>query len=95
MTGRGIAPSVVNAGQRILFDDFKTLIAVGRGQMPGFAHVDEQSVTALYRYLGGNPISRFGFGNRRNQTTKMPEGPVVASGGAPVKPDAKTSSANV
>jgi quinoprotein glucose dehydrogenase len=89
MTGRGIAPSVVNAGQRILFDDFKTLIAVGKGQMPGFAHIDEQRVTAIYRYLGGNPNMRFGFGGRRNQTTKMPEGPVVASGGATVKPDAK------
>jgi quinoprotein glucose dehydrogenase len=52
MTGRGIAPSIINAGQRIAFDDFKTLITVGRGQMPGFVHVDEQRITALYRYLG-------------------------------------------
>src|SRR4030095_12072676 len=57
--------------------------------MPGFVHVDEQRITALYRYLGGT-ISRFGnFGNRRTEP-KMPEGPVVASGGATVKPDAKT-----
>ena len=48
MTGRGIAPSVVNAGQRITFDDFKTLITVGRGQMPGLVHVEEQKLTALY-----------------------------------------------
>jgi len=89
MAGVGIFPSIVNAGQRILFDDFKTLIAVGKGQMPGFAHIDEQRVTALYRYLGGNPNLRFGFGNRRNQALTMPEGPVVASGGAPVKPDVK------
>jgi len=89
MTGRGIAPSIVNAGQRMVFDDFKTLIAVGRGQMPGFAHIDEQSVTAVYRYLGGN-VSRFGaFGARRNTEVKMPEGPVVASGGAPVPADVK------
>jgi quinoprotein glucose dehydrogenase len=90
MTGRGIAPSVVNSGQRILFDDFKTLIAVGRGQMPGFAHVDEQSVTAIYRYLGGNPNARFGgFGGRRTTEVRMPDGPVVASGGATIKPDEK------
>jgi quinoprotein glucose dehydrogenase len=88
MTGRGIAPSVVNAGQRISFDDFKTLIAAGRGQMPGFAHIDEQSVTAIYRYLGGN-TARFGFGGRRNTEVRTPDGPVVASGGAPVKPDEK------
>jgi quinoprotein glucose dehydrogenase len=49
-------------------------------------HIDEQSVTVMFRYLGGNP-TRFGFGPRRNQPTKLPEGPVVASGGAPVKPD--------
>ncbi len=90
MTGRGIAPSVVNVGQRMLFDDFKTLIAVGKGQMPGQAHIDEQRVTALYRYLGGNPNQRFGGpGGRRTQEARMPQGPVVASGGAPVKPDEK------
>jgi len=89
MTGRGIAPSIVNAGQRVVFDDFKTLISVGKGQMPGFAHIDEQRVAAIYRYLGGNPNMRFGaFGGRR-QEPKMPDGPVVASGGAPVKADAK------
>jgi len=89
MTGRGIAPSIVNAGQRITFDDFKTLLTVGRGQMPGLVHVEEQRITAMYTYLGGT-ISRFGFGNRRTTEIKMPEGPVVASGGAVVKPDAKT-----
>ena len=93
MAGRGIAPSIVNSGQRIPFDDFKTLITVGRGQMPGLAHIDEQSITAIYRYLGGNPNQRFGFGPRRNQTNKMPDGPVVASGGAAVKPDTKTAPA--
>jgi quinoprotein glucose dehydrogenase len=40
----------------------------------------------VFRYLGGNP-TRFGFGSRRNQSTKLPEGPVVASGGALIKPD--------
>lgn len=89
MEGRGIAPGIVNSGQRILFDDFKTLLAVGRGQMPGQPHIDDQSITAMYRYLGGNPNQRFGFGPRRTSTNKMPDGPVVASGGAPVKPDTK------
>ncbi|HEU4859628.1 MAG TPA: PQQ-binding-like beta-propeller repeat protein, partial [Chitinophagaceae bacterium] len=86
LTGRGISPNIVNSGQRMSFDEFKTLITVGRGQMPGMVHIDEQSVTVMFRYLGGNP-TRFGFGPRRNQSTKLPEGPVVASGGAPVKPD--------
>jgi quinoprotein glucose dehydrogenase len=87
LMGRGIAPNIVSAGQRMSFEDFKTVLTIGRGQMPGFVHMDEQSLTAMFRYLGGNPSARFGFGPRRNQTYKMPDGPVVASGGAPVKPD--------
>ena len=90
MKGIGLYPSVVEAGQRILFDDFKTLLATGRGQMPGFPHIDEQSVTAIYRYLGGNPFRRFGFGSRGNNAETIPEGPVVGSGGANIKPDEKT-----
>ena len=88
MTGAGIAPSIVNAGQRMSIDDFKGLLASGRGQMPGFAHIQEEQVTAIYQFLGGNMAMRGGFG-RRNNSSKMPEGPVVASGGAPIRPDAK------
>ncbi|OLY94385.1 quinoprotein glucose dehydrogenase [Cnuella takakiae] len=86
LTGRGIAPNIVTAGQRMTLDEFKTLLTVGRGQMPGFAHVDDQSAAAIFRYLGGNPAVRF-MGPRRDQSNKMPAGPVVASGGAPVSPD--------
>lgn len=83
----GVGPSLINAGQRIFFDEFKSTVIGGRGQMPGFTHVDEQSITALYKYLGGNP-SRFNFGRRIDTTTKI-EGPVAASGGARIKPDSK------
>ena len=83
----GVGPAVINSGQRIFYDEFKSIILNGVGQMPGFVHIDEASLTALYKYLGGNPF-RPGFG-RRIDTTKRPEGPVVASGGAKIKPDAK------
>ena len=89
LTGRGITPSIVSSGQRMSLEEFKTLLAVGRGQMPGFPHIDDQRMIAVHRYLGGNPVTRPGFGSRRNQTNRMPEEPVVASGGAPVKPDEK------
>jgi quinoprotein glucose dehydrogenase len=93
MQGNGIAPDINNAGQRVTFDDFKTLLAAGKGQMPGFAHIEESRVAAIYRYLGGNPNQRFGnFGNRRPDP-KMPDGPVVASGGAPIPADAKAAPA--
>jgi len=92
--GRGIAPAIANAGRKLGFEEFKTLLTVGRGQMPGLVHVDDQSITAIYKYLGGTPASRFGnFGGNRNQTQKMPEGPVVASGGAPIPPDEKPAPA--
>jgi quinoprotein glucose dehydrogenase len=87
LAGRGIAPTIVNAGQRMPFEEFKNVVTVGRGQMPGMVHLDEQGVVAMFRYLGGNPAARFGPGPRRNQPAKMPDGPVVASGGAPVKAD--------
>ena len=89
LAGRGIAPNIVNIGQRMRYDEFKTLVIAGRGQMPGLVHLDDQSAATMYRYLGGNPSARFGFGPPRNQQYKMPDGPVVASGGAPVKPDEK------
>lgn len=85
--GGGVGPSLVNVGQRVFFDEFKSIVTNGRGQMPGFIHVDEQSLTALYRYLGGNP-ARVNF-NRAVDTSKKPAGPVVASGGVKIKPDAK------
>lgn len=82
----GVGPSLVNIGQHMFYDEFKNIVTTGRGQMPGFVHVDEETLRALYRYLGGNPRS---FNFRRNFEGKTPEGPVVATGGAAIKPDAK------
>ena len=84
----GVGPSIVNAGQRIFWDEFKGIVTNGSGQMPGFAHVDEETLRGLYRFLGGNPRS-FNFGRRGSGPP--PEGPVVASGGATIKPDEKRS----
>lgn len=85
----GAGPSLVNAGQRMFFFEFKDIIANGKGQMPGFVHIDEQTVASLFKYLGGTP-SR--FMPRRNDPNKLPAGPVVASGGAPVPADEKRES---
>lgn len=82
----GVGPSLMNAGQRIFWDEFKSIVTNGSGQMPGFAHVDEQTLQGLYRFLGGTPRS-FNFGRRA--TGELPDGPVVASGGAKIKPDSK------
>ena len=82
----GAGPSLINVGQRIFWDEFKGIVTNGSGQMPGFVHVDEETLKALYTFLGGIPRS-FNFGRKAGK--EMPEGPVVGSGGATIKPDAK------
>ena len=84
MKGTGAGASLVNVGQRYFYEEFKTLISEGRGRMPGFVHIDEPTLSALYRYLGGTPF-RFP-GNRGGSGGKI-DGPVVASGGAKIQPD--------
>ncbi len=82
----GAGPSLINVGQRIFWDEFKGIVTNGSGQMPGFVHVDEETLKGLYTFLGGIPRS-FNFGRKPGK--EMPEGPVVGSGGAAIKPDAK------
>jgi quinoprotein glucose dehydrogenase len=81
-----VGPSLVNIGQRIFYDEFTNIIQNGRGRMPGIPHVDEQTQSALFRYLGGIPRS-FNFPGRGNEA-KTVTGPVVDSGGAIIRPDA-------
>jgi quinoprotein glucose dehydrogenase len=80
-----VGPSLVNIGQRLPYDEFKTIVLNGRGRMPGITHVDEQSMSALFRYMGGIPRSA-NFPGRRMELKKV-DGPIVDSGGAQIKPD--------
>jgi quinoprotein glucose dehydrogenase len=84
MTGSGAAPSLINVGQRYFYEEFKTLVTEGRGRMPAFVHIDEPSLSALYRYLGGTMRPNF---NRRPDGPLKINGPVVGSGGAKIRPD--------
>jgi quinoprotein glucose dehydrogenase len=77
-------PSLANIGQRIFYDEFKNILLNGRGRMPGIPHVDEQTMSSLFRYMGGIPRS---FPGRRGDNKKA-TGPIVDSGGAHIKPDA-------
>lgn len=80
-------PSLVNIGQRIFYDEFKNILENGRGRMPGITHVDEETLSSLFRYMGGIPRS-FNMGGRRGGPVKKVTGPIVDSGGAKIKPDA-------
>jgi quinoprotein glucose dehydrogenase len=84
MKGSGAGPSLINVGQRYFYEEFKTLLTEGRGRMPGFVHIDEPTLNALYRYLGGTP---FRFPGNRGGSGEKISGPVVASGGAKIPPD--------
>ncbi|OSZ76991.1 quinoprotein glucose dehydrogenase [Chitinophagaceae bacterium IBVUCB2] len=76
-------PSLANIGQRIFYDEFKNIVQNGRGRMPAIPHVDEQTMSALFRYMGGIPRS---FPGRRSDNKKA-TGPIVDSGGAQIKSD--------
>lgn len=82
----GAGPSLINMGEKINVEGFKTVVGVGRGLMPAFAHIDETTVTAMYRFLGGLMTQRpaaAGRGAAPATAVTIPDGPVVASGGAP------------
>jgi quinoprotein glucose dehydrogenase len=84
----GLGPALVNAGQRLSYDEFKTTTTQGKGRMPGFVHVEESMLSALYRYMGGVP-NRPNFARRAAPPAKKMEGPVVDSGGAEVPADTR------
>jgi len=54
LAGRPNVPSLVDAGKRLSFGDFSTLIGVGKGVMPGFPHVERRMLEDLYTYVGGS-----------------------------------------
>lgn len=85
MKGSGAGPSLINVGSRYSYDEFKTLLSEGRGRMPAFVHIEEATLLALYRYLGGTPNRFRGMMN----TTEASEitGPVVASAGIKIPED--------
>jgi quinoprotein glucose dehydrogenase len=72
--GRGAAPSLLGVENRLSGADFLALLRSGRGEMPAFGHLSDENVQALYRYLGGAADGG---------VVPLPDGPVVASGGAP------------
>ncbi len=73
-------PSLLNLGQRMNLKDFSQLLISGRGDMPSFAHLEEEEVEDLYKFLSGQ--ARYPF-RGSNQDAEVPSGPVVAVGGAP------------
>jgi len=53
LAGKPNVPSLVGVGRRLSYEDFSTLIGVGKGVMPGFPHIEQRTLEALYAYIGG------------------------------------------
>src|SRR5690606_24452653 len=73
-SGSGAAPSLLGLETRMSHADFAAFVRTGRGEMPGFPGLTDANLQALYRFLGGSADGG---------VLPLPEGPVVASGGAP------------
>ncbi len=81
----GLGATLVNLSTKVNVEAFKGIMAVGKGRMPGFPHLTETEIAAIYAYL--TPEAQRGSGGRGNgsdDTPELPDGPVVASGGVPV-----------
>lgn len=81
----GAGPSLLNLGHYMFYEEFRNTVINGKGAMPGLVHVDEATLRATFRFLGGDPDRR--SYRRRSQEEAPINGPVVASGGAEINPD--------
>ncbi|HEY4325048.1 MAG TPA: PQQ-binding-like beta-propeller repeat protein [Mucilaginibacter sp.] len=80
----GIGPAIAQVGTKLNIGNFKTLLANGKGQMPGFPHISDAEMADIYLFLGGSIAKKQRQPAAENSA--MPDGPVVASGGAPGTP---------
>jgi quinoprotein glucose dehydrogenase len=80
--GSGAAPSLVGIGTRLKLDDFKRLVATGRGDMPAFSGLDSAQVNQVFAYLSRSGEMSGSVFSPQGPTQDL-GGPVVGSGGAP------------
>jgi quinoprotein glucose dehydrogenase len=80
--GSGLGPpALANIGARLGFDSFRQIVLAGRAEMPAFPDLDNAALNSLYGYLGAPSGSA--SGKQAASLSTAPDGPVVASGGAP------------
>jgi quinoprotein glucose dehydrogenase len=86
-SGSPTAPTLADVTTRLQFADFRQVVLAGRGHMPAFPSIDDQAMQTLWDFLRPEPSPR-GPGNDAPPAQPaaapiVPEGPVVAVGGAP------------
>ncbi|MEI9946277.1 MAG: PQQ-binding-like beta-propeller repeat protein [Chitinophagaceae bacterium] len=88
----GVGPALLNINTRLTYDNFQNVVNLGKGQMPSFLHIGEQAAIDLYKYLSSIQSRQGGQGGRGlQQTSRLPEGPVVDSGGVTLPRQAQTA----
>jgi quinoprotein glucose dehydrogenase len=87
--GTALGPTLVGMASRVPYEDFRQLVLVGRGHMPAFPSIDDETMRLLFSRLAGQAAGAAGPGSDPRQSQTAPAaarpvgGPVVASGGAP------------
>ncbi|WPP49182.1 outer membrane protein assembly factor BamB family protein [Catalinimonas niigatensis] len=79
-----VGPSLLHMKEQYNFGEFQQLMIGGRGEMPAFPHLNEGALNRLYTYLTGGDVSP-----AKPNEVSLPNGPVVASGGAQAERQAK------
>ncbi len=84
--GNDVGPSLLAVGSQIGRGQVARAILYGTGRMPPLPHFTEEQIDDVYTFLddGVSPYASL-FGGGKPES--LPEGPVVASGGAPLPDD--------
>jgi len=77
--GTPAGPALLSIGGRIGGPQFRRIVTYGNGRMPPLPHVSEQQIGDILQFLGGSARGRRPADMPASD--KLPEGPVVATGG--------------
>lgn len=78
--GNAIGPSLLAVSRSLNLQGLQQIVQNGLGRMPGLVHIEEDEITDILNMLRERTSNaRSSEGNEE----ELPEGPVVASGGAP------------
>lgn len=82
-SGTGAGPSLLPGAINIALPQLRRAISFGLGRMPALPHISEEGINDLFAWLSAGQGGRGGPGGRGGAANgPLPDGPVVASGGA-------------
>jgi quinoprotein glucose dehydrogenase len=75
------APTLLGINNRLNLNDFKQVVISGRGEMPAFPALKDSEIEDLYKYVVSSSRRASMRAATEEESTGLPSGPVVASGG--------------